>query len=347
MIDDGRRRFLARMGMTIAAFTAASDAQGAPRELTALGRASEWLNSPRLTPESLAGKVVLVQFWTYTCINWLRTLPYVRAWAAKYRDGLVVIGAHTPEFAFEHDVDNVRRAVRQMRIEYPVAIDNDYAIWRAFDNHYWPALYLVDARGRVREHLFGEGEYDRFERVIQRSLADAGVAAASQGPASIDARGVEAPADWSALRSGENYLGYDRTQNFASPRGADLNRRQTYAAPVRLPLNHWALVGDWTVGRQATVLSGANGRIVYRFHARDVHLVMGPPRQGVPLRFRVSIDGQPPGPAHGVDADENGNGTVAEQRLYQLIRQPGPITDRQFEIEFLDPGVETFAFTFG
>jgi thiol-disulfide isomerase/thioredoxin len=346
-IDDDRRRFLTTAAMTIAALATTAEAKGAPRELTALGRASEWLNSPRLTPESVSGKVVLVDFWTYTCINWLRTLPYVRAWAKKYRDSLVVIGVHTPEFAFEHDIDNVRRAVRQRRIEYPIAIDNDYAIWRAFDNHYWPALYLVDARGRLRQHLFGEGEYDRFERAIQRSLAEAGAAGSSPGPVSIDARGVEAPADWGALRSPENYLGYDRTQNFASPRGADLDRRRIYSAPARLALNQWALVGEWTIGRPATVLSSANGRIVYRFHARDLHLVMGPPRQGLSLRFRVSIDGQAPGSAHGVDADEGGSGTVVEQRLYQLIRQPEPIVDRQFEIEFLDAGVETFAFTFG
>ncbi len=319
-----------------------------PRELAALGRANEWLNSPRLTPESLSAKVVLVDFWTYTCINWLRTLPYVRAWAKKYKQDLVVVGVHTPEFAFEHDIDNVRRAVRQMHIEYPVAVDNDYAIWRAFDNHYWPALYIVDARGRLRQHLFGEGEYDQFERAIQQSLAEAGVAGSSETPVSnIEAGGVEAPADWSALRSPENYVGYERTQDFASTGGAARDRRGVYSAPARLVLNQWALVGEWTIGRQATVLSSFGGRIVYRFHARDLHLVMGPPRQGVPLRFRVSIDGHPPGPSHGIDTDEAGNGTVVEQRLYQLIRQPGPIVDRQFEIEFLDPGVEVFAFTFG
>jgi thiol-disulfide isomerase/thioredoxin len=351
-INHDRRGFLRTAAMTIAAahvatVDTAEAAPRAPRELAALGRANQWLNSPRLTQESLSGKVVLVDFWTYTCINWLRTLPYVRAWAKKYKQGLVVVGVHTPEFAFEHDIDNVRRAVRRMGIEYPIAIDNNYAIWRAFDNQYWPALYIVDARGRLRQHLFGEGEYDRFERVIQQSLTQAGVAASSQGAVSIDARGAEAPADWSALRSPENYVGYDRTQNFASPRGADLDRRRVHSAPAQLALNQWAVVGEWTIGRQATVLGSASGRIVYRFHARDLHLVMGPPRQGLSLRFRVSIDGHPPGPAHGIDADEGGNGTVVEQRLYQLIRQPGPIVDRQFEIEFLDPGVEAFAFTFG
>jgi len=333
--------------MTIAGLAVPAAAKGASREFTALSRASDWINSPRLTPERLAGKVVVVDFWTYTCINWLRTLPYVRAWAQKYRQGLVVIGVHTPEFAFEHDADHVRRAVRQHRIDYPIAIDNDYAIWRAFDNHYWPALYFVDARGRVRQHQFGEGAYDRSEVAIQRLLAEAGAAGTGTGSVSVEASGVEAAADWLSLKSGENYLGYERTQSFGSPGGAELNRRRVYGVPQRLRLNEWALQGEWTVGNQATVLSGSTGRIAYRFHARDLHLVMGPSRRGDAVRFRVSIDGRPPGPAHGIDADENGNGTVAEPRLYQLIRQPGPIVDRQFEIEFLDPGIATFAFTFG
>lgn len=317
------------------------------RELAAIGGAAEWLNSPRLTPSSLAGKVVLVDFWTYTCINWLRTLPYVRAWAQKYRERLIVVGAHTPEFAFERDLDNVRRAVRQMRIEYPVAIDNDYAIWRAFRNQYWPALYFVDARGRVRQHHFGEGEYERSETAIQRLLAEAGVAGPRDGVVSVNADGVEAAADWDNLKSAETYVGYDRTQNFASRGGAHLDRRRLYAAPARLALNQWALAGEWTMAREATVLNSPNGRIVCRFHARDLHLVMGPLQRESPARFRVSIDGQPPGAAHGVDVDEGGNGRVFEQRLYQLIRQPKPIVDRTFEIEFLDAGVETFAFTFG
>jgi thiol-disulfide isomerase/thioredoxin len=349
-IDRDRRRFLGTAAMTIAAahlgMFATTNARG-PRELAAIGDATEWLNSPRLTPSSLAGKVVLVDFWTYTCINWLRTLPYVRAWAQKYREGLVVIGVHTPEFAFERNIDNVRRAVRQMAIEYPVVIDNDYSIWRAFKNQYWPALYFIDARGRVRQHHFGEGEYERSEKTIQQLLAEAGAAGIGEGAVSVDASGVEAPADWDNLRSPENYVGYERTQNFASPGGGEPDRRRLYAAPARLALNQWALAGEWTIGRQATVLGSPNGRIVYRFHARDLHLVMGPPRQGIPIRFRVSIDGQPPGPAHGVDVDEGGKGTVVEQRLYQLIRQPKPIVDRQFEIEFLDAGVETLAFTFG
>ncbi len=317
------------------------------RELTALGGATEWLNSPRLTPANLLGKTVVIDFCTYTCINWLRTLPYRRAWAQKYTQGLVLIGVHTPEFAFEQNVDNVRRAVRQMRIEYPIVLDNDYAIWRAFRNQYWPALYFLDARGRVRDHQFGEGEYGRSEKIIQRLLSEAGVGGAGDGVVSVDAGGVEAAADWNNLRSPENYVGYERSQNFASPGGGEPDRRRVYAAPARVALNQWALAGEWTIGRQATVLGSANGRMVYRFHARDLHLVMGPRRQGIPIRFRVTIDGQPPGPAHGVDIDEGGNGTVVEQRLYQLIRQPGPIADRRFEIEFLDAGVETFAFTFG
>lgn len=338
--------------MTIAAahlgmFSTVEANDRAPRELSALGRANEWINSPPLAAESLSGKVVLVDFWTYTCINWLRTLPYVRAWAQKYRQQLVVIGVHTPEFAFERNIDNVRRAVRQMKIEYPVAIDNEYSIWRAFDNHYWPALYFVDARGRLREHHFGEGEYERSETAIQRLLADAGVGKVSDGFVPVVADGVEAAADWDNLRSAENYVAYDRTQNFASPGGGEPDRRRVYTAPARLALNQWALAGDWTMGRQATVLASPHGRIVYCFHARDLHLVMGPLRQGTPVRFRVSLDGQAPGAAHGVDVDQGGNGTVAEQRLYQLVRQPKPIVDRRFEIEFLDAGVETFAFTFG
>jgi thiol-disulfide isomerase/thioredoxin len=338
--------------MTIAAahlgmFSTVSANAGGSHELAAIGGAVEWLNSPRLTPSSLAGKVVLVDFCTYTCINWLRTLPYVRAWAQKYRQGLVVIGVHTPEFGFEQNLDNVRRAVRQLRIEYPVAIDNDYAIWRAFKNQYWPALYFIDARGQVRQHHFGEGEYDRSERTIQRLLAEAGAAGSGEGVVSVDASGVEAPADWDSLRSPANYLGYERTDHFASLGGRELDRRRLYAAPRRLALNEWALAGEWTMGKQATVLSSPNGRIVYRFHARDLHLVMGPPRPGISVRFRVSIDGQPPGPAHGHDVDAGGNGSVVEPRLYQLIRQPTPIVERQFEIEFLDAGVETFAFTFG
>jgi thiol-disulfide isomerase/thioredoxin len=317
-------------------------------ELPALGSATGWLNSAPLTAVGLRGKVVVIDFWTYTCINWLRTLPYVRAWATKYKDqGLAVIGVHSPEFAFEKNLDNVRRAANDMKVDYPIAIDSHHAIWRAFKNEYWPALYFVDAQGRIRHHHFGEGEYDRSEKIIQQLLAAAGSGGVSRELVSVDGRGAEAAADWGNLKSPENYLSYERTENFASPGGAVLDKRRVYAVPARLRLNQWALSGDWTVQKQATVLNKANGRIAYRFHARDLHLVMGPAARGTSVRFRVLIDGQPPGAAHGVDVDDKGNGTVSEQRLYQLIRQPKPIADRQFEIEFLDSGVEAFAFTFG
>jgi thiol-disulfide isomerase/thioredoxin len=316
--------------------------------LPSLGGATEWLNSQSLSAVGLLGHVVLINFWTYTCINWLRSLPYVRSWAEKYTDhGLVVIGVHTPEFAFERNVENVRRAVQDMRVNYPIAIDSDYAIWTAFDNHYWPALYFVDAQGQIRHHQFGEGEYEQSEMILQQLLAEAGSSEISHELVSVEGSGVEAAADWGSLRSGENYLGYERTENFASPGGAVLDSPRVYAAPVRLRLNQWALTGDWTVGRQVTRLNAANGRIAYRFHARDLHLVMGPAARGASVRFRVLVDGQPPGAAHGSDVDDQGNGTLSEQRLYQLIRQAQPITDRLFEIEFLDPGVETYAFTFG
>ena len=321
--------------------------QREPRELAAIGRAAEWLNSPRLTASSLLGKVVLVDFGTYTCINWLRTLPYVRAWAQKYRQGLVLIGVHTPEFEFEKNLDNVRRAVGQMRIEYPIVIDNDYSIWRAFRNQYWPALYFLDGRGRVRQSHFGEGEYESSERIIQRLLSDAGVAGVTSGIVSVDGSGVEAAPDWTNLRSPETYVLYERTNNFASRDVAALDQRRGYRAPARLALNEWALAGEWTMGRHATVLNKASGQILHRFHARDLHLVMGPSRPGSPVRFRVTIDGQPPGSAHGLDVDEAGNGVAGEQRLYQLIRQPKPIVDRTFGIEFVDAGVEAFSFTFG
>ncbi len=317
-------------------------------QLPSLSGATGWLNSPRLTAADLRGKVVLVDFWTYTCINWLRTLPYVRAWAERYKDhGLVVIGVHTPEFDFEHDLDSVRQAATDLQVDYPIAIDNDYAIWDAFDNRYWPALYFVDAQGRIRHHRFGEGDYERSETTIQRLLTDAGLSDISHDLVSVDARGVEAAADWDSLWSPENYLGYARTENFASPNGAVLDTRHVYAAPARLRLNHWALAGTWTVKRQAIVLHQADGRIAYRFHARDLHLVMAPTAPGGPIRFRVLVDGQAPGAAHGTDVDDQGNGTVTQPRLYQLIRQPGPVTDRTFEITFLDPGVQAYAFTFG
>jgi thiol-disulfide isomerase/thioredoxin len=317
-------------------------------ELPSLGGATGWLNSPTLTPAGLRGKVVLVNFWTYTCINWLRQLPYVRSWAGKYnREGLVVIGVHTPEFPFEHNVDNVRQAVRQMKIDYPVAIDNDYAVWVAFGNHYWPALYFADAQGQIRHHHFGEGEYQQSEMVIQQLLAEAGSVGTNQTLVSVDARGLEAPADWATLRSPENYTGYERTENFASTGGAVPGKAHVYTAPAKLGLNQWALSGDWTMEEQATTLNTANGGIACRFHARDLNLVMGPAAPASPVRCRVLIDGQPPGEAHGTDVDGDGNGMVTQQRLYQLIRQPGPIISRTFEITFRDPGAQAYAFTFG
>ena len=317
-------------------------------DFPSLGGATGWLNSKPLTPPGLRGKVVLVDFWTYTCINWRRQLPYVRAWAEKYEDrGLVVIGVHTPEFEFEKNVDNVRWAVKDMRVDYPVALDSDYAIWRAFKNHYWLALYFIDAKGHIRHHQFGEGEYEQSEMIIQQLLTEAGTGGRGRELVSVDAGGTEAAADWGSLKSPENYLGYERTENFASPGGAVPDKARVYAAPGQFRLNQWALSGDWTMRKDASVLTHPNGRIAYRFHARDVHLVMGPAARGSPVRFRVLIDGQPAGAAHGVDTNEQGEGTVTEQRMYQLIRQPMPIVDRQFEIEFLDSGVEVFVFTFG
>ena len=317
-------------------------------DFPSLGSATGWLNSQPLTAAGLRGKVILVQFWTYTCINWLRTLPYVRAWAEKYKDhGLVVIGVHTPEFEFERNEDNVRRAAKDMRVEYPIAIDSSYAIWRAFDNRYWPALYFIDAQGQIRHHQFGEGQYEMSEMIIQQLLTQAGNGNLGDELVSVDAHGAEVGADWNNLRSPENYVGHDRTENFASPGGARLDKGDVYAAPSQLRLNEWALSGNWTMGNQATVLNEANGRIACCFHARDLHLVMGSAAPGTSPRFRVLIDGQSPGAARGFDIDDQGNGTLTEQRLYQLIRQPKPIADRQFEIEFLDPGVEVYAFTFG
>jgi hypothetical protein len=316
-------------------------------ELPSFGGATRWLNSPPLTPTGLRGQVVLVSFWTYTCINWLRQLPYLRAWGKYSGQGLVVVGVHTPEFAFEHDVDNVTRAVRGMRIDYPVAIDNVYAVWTAFDNHYWPALYFADAGGLIRHHHFGEGGYQQSEMIIQQLLAEAGSPGADHELTSVEADGAEAPADWTALRSPENYTGYERTENFSSPGGAVRGKRHRYTAPAQLRLNHWALSGEWTMEDQAITLNEAHGQIAYRFCARDLHLVMGPAVPGTSARVRVLLDGQPPGAAHGTDLDEHGNGIVAEPRLYQLIRQPGPITDRSFEITFLGPEVQAYAFTFG
>jgi hypothetical protein len=306
-----------------------------------------WLNSSPRTPADLRGQVVLVNFGTYTCINWLRSLPYVRAWADKYAGhGLVVVGVQTPEFAFEGDLDNVGRAIKEMDVRYPVVVDNDYAVWQAFDNHYWPALYIVDAQGRIRHHHYGEGDYEQSEMVLQMLLREAG-ADVEPGLAHVEPAGVEAAADWASLGSPETYLGYGRAVDFASPEAVVPDERHLYSAPAALRRNHWALSGAWRIGAVPALLTEPGGSISYQFHARDLHLVMGPPVTGRPVRFTVRLDGQPPGPAHGADVDARGDGTADYQRIYQLIRQPGPISDRRFEIEFLDAGVEAFVFTFG
>ena len=316
--------------------------------MPSLDGATGWLNSEPLTAESLRGNVVLVNFWTYTCINWLRTLAYVRAWAERYEDrGLVVVGVHTPEFPFEGEVENVRRAVEDMRVEYPVALDPDYEVWRAFSNHYWPAVYIADADRRIRHHQFGEGGYDECERAIQQLLDEAGRDDVPDDLASVSPRGIEIQADWTNLRSPETYVGYAQGQSFASPGGADVERSTTYELPSMLMLNYWALAGDWTIGSRATVLDRAGGRILFRFHARDAHLVMGTANPATPVQFRLLLDGEPPGEAHGLDVDADGNGAVGWRRLYQLVRQHGAIADRTLELEFLEPGVEAYVFTFG
>ncbi|MFD1560419.1 cytochrome c biogenesis protein DipZ [Paraburkholderia silviterrae] len=335
-------------------------AQGAPAGaaplpvegvLPPLNGAVQWLNSPPLTAQDLRGKVVLIDFWTYSCINCLRSLPYVKAWAQKYKDqGLVVIGVHAPEFAFERNIDNVKKATRDLGVDYPVAIDNNYAIWRALNNQYWPAHYFVDAQGRIRHHHFGEGDYAESEKVIQQLLAEAGHPGASKvalGIAGMSAQGVEAAADKADVQSPETYIGYERAENFASPGGEAADKLHTYSVPSQPAVNDWGLAGAWKVGAEHATLAAASGRIVYRFHARDLHLVLGPGQDGKPIRFRVSVDGAAPGAAHGTDVADDGSGTVTEQRLYQLVRQTGDVADHTFSIEFLDPGVQAYAFTFG
>jgi thiol-disulfide isomerase/thioredoxin len=310
--------------------------------------ATGWLNSPPLSTADLRGKVVLVDFWTYTCINWLRTLAYVRAWAEKYEsDGLIVVGVHTPEFPFEKDVDNVSWSAKEMNVTYPIALDPDYAVWRAFTNQYWPAAYLADGEGRIRHHQFGEGGYAECEMAIQWLLRENGSSGVPGDLVSGDADGLEAQADWANLESPETYLGYEQGQNFASPGGAELNEPRGYDVPEELRLNHWALGGDWTVGRGASVLNEPGGRIAFRFHARDVHLVLGPRARDASVPFRVLVDGEPPAGDHGADVDEDGNGTVVRQRLYQLVRRRDGTADATFEISFAKPGVEAYVFTFG
>jgi len=298
--------------------------------LAALDGASAWLNSEPLAAEELRGRVVLVDFWTYSCVNWLRTLPYVSAWAERYRDrGLVVVGVHAPEFGFEHELDNVRRAVRDLGVGYPVVIDNDFAIWQSFENRYWPALYLVDRDGEVRFHHFGEGAYEQIERAIQQLVG------VDEEIVHVDAGGLAEAADWSTLGSPETYLGHARGE------------RRTDARRGELALNEWALAGAWSVGAEAAVLDAPGGSIGYRFQSRDLNLVLAPPASGTPVRFAVTLDGRPPGEAHGLDVDESAEGTVSEPRMYQLVRQPGAVAERTFEITFADPGVSAYVFTFG
>jgi thiol-disulfide isomerase/thioredoxin len=312
-----------------------------------LDGATQWFNSAPLTAQALKGKVVLVDFWTYSCINCLRTIPYVRAWAAKYRDqGLVVIGVHAPEFAFEKSPANVEKAIADLKIDYPVAVDNDFKIWRAFSNQYWPAHYFIDAKGQIRHHHFGEGDYEGSERVLQQLLAEAGHAPAAASVVKVEASGVQAGADSADVQSPETYVGYERAENFVSPGGAVQDAEHTYAAGDPR-LNEWGLVGEWRVGAERASLVKPGGEIQFRFHARDLHLVLAPSEDGKPVRFEVKIDGKAPGDSHGADADASGAGDVTGDRLYQLVRQSGPIRDRTFSIRFLDPGVRAYAFTFG
>jgi thiol-disulfide isomerase/thioredoxin len=315
--------------------------------LASFERATGWLNSEPLTPEGLRGRVVLVDFWTYTCVNWLRTAPYVRAWASKYADqGLTVVGVHTPEFGFEHDIDNVTAQVRGLGVEFPVAIDNDFGVWGAYANHFWPAVYIADAQGRIRFHHFGEGEYAMTEMVLQRLIVDSGARDVDLDLVDVDPQGLEVAADWRSLRTPETYVGYGQANGFAQEGVAAFDQSADYSPPS-LGLNRWALSGAWTVARHAGIVNEPRGRIAFRFHARDLNLVMGPAGRGASVAFRVSLNGEPPTEANGVDVDASGDGTVDEQRTYQLIRQQGPIDDTLFEIEFLEAGVEAYCFTFG
>src|SRR3954449_8722521 len=309
--------------------------------MPSLGGATEWLNSEPLASPELRGDVVLVNFWTLTCINWLRQEPHVRAWSQAYRDdGLVVVGVHTPEFSFEHEIDRVRHATKERGIDYPVVVDNDYEIWSAFDNHYWPALYFLDADGIIRDEHFGEGRYEQSELVIQRLLG------VEREPVSVDRVGVEAEADWNHLRTPETYLGYERGEQFASPGAAAYDERRAYELPERLRSNHWALAGEWTIGRENAVLDQAGGSIAYRFDARDAHAVLSPGARA-PIPFRVLVDGEAPGLSHGADVDEDGNGLLEDGRLYQLVRERDRVRERTLQITFLEPGAEAYAFTFG
>ncbi len=318
-------------------------------EMPSLAGATAWLNSAPLTPEALRGKVVVVDFWTYSCINCLRSLPYVEAWYDRYKDhGLVIIGVHTPEFAFERNEDNVRRAVSDLGITYPVAMDNDYAIWRAFNNQYWPAHFFIDTTGHIRSHHFGEGEYDQSEQTIRQLLTEGGYPELPPaGAGAAGANGVQAAADVTHVQSPETYVGYRRAESFASPGGLVYESPHSYELPPSLAPNQWALGGTWTVDPEKAVLSAAPGKIEFRFFARDLHLVLGPGADGKPVRFRVQLDGAAPGMNHGTDTDANGSGIIREQRLYQLIRQSGDVGQYVFSIEFQDGNVQAYAFTFG
>jgi cytochrome c biogenesis protein CcdA/thiol-disulfide isomerase/thioredoxin len=327
---------------------AAAHAPGIEGELPSLDGAVAWLNSAPLTPQMLRGKVVLVDFWTYSCINCLRALPYVKAWYARYHDdGLVVIGVHAPEFAFEKNTENVTRAVHDLGITYPVALDNNYAIWQAFDNQYWPAHYFIDAAGRIRGHHFGEGDYANSEQLLRKLLAEAGAGHLPVVADSVRATGVEAAPDEADIGSPETYIGYQRAAGFVSSASAVPDVPHTYHAPPALQLNQWALSGTWRLESERAVATAAPGSIVFRFRARDLHLVLAPDATGRPIRFRVTLDGHAPGSEHGVDVQPDGSGTVGEQRLYQLLRQSGPVAEHTFAIEFLDPGVQAYSFTFG
>jgi len=325
------------------AVTAASKDEGPMPDLAGTG----WLNSTPLNSRSLRGKVVLVNFWTYSCINSLRELPYLKSWAAKYKDaGLVVIGVHAPEFGFEKERRNVETAVRDLNVGFPVAIDSAHTIWQSFNNEYWPADYFIDAKGRIRYHHYGEGDYAQSERVIQELLKESGATGLSAITADVSADGIETQPS-ADVRSPETYAGYARAEHFSSPERMARDSRKTYTAPARLNLNQWGLIGTWNVGPESALLESSSGKILFRFHSRDLHIVLGPAKNGSPVRFRVKLDGASPDIHHGIDVAPDGSGEIREPRLYQLIRQKGPIGDRTFEIEFLDPGVQVFSFTFG
>jgi cytochrome c biogenesis protein CcdA/thiol-disulfide isomerase/thioredoxin len=346
--DEGSGAMMASSAMMMKAVDKQPASLPVEGQLPSLDGAVQWLNSAPLSAAQLKGKVVLVDFWTYSCINCLRTLPYVKAWAEKYHDqGLVVIGVHAPEFAFERDVNNVSKAMRDLGINYPVALDNDYKIWRSFDNQYWPAHYFADAQGRIRYHHFGEGAYAESEQVIQQLLREAGAGKVVSDVIDINGQGVQQAADLRDVRSPETYVGYERAAQFASPGGARPDQSAQYKLPGKPALNDWGLEGQWNIGSEQASLNSATGKIAYRFHARDLHLVLGPTADGKPVRFMVTVDGKAPGAAHGMDVAPDGSGQVKEQRLYQLLRQPGDVADHTFTIEFLDAGVAAYAFTFG